>query len=183
MFKIYNFKVLVFGKLANKMDIHYWNWITSCLEALKAPYFNARSTIPGLYFQNFLTDTKTLFDVYILNFHNIESSQLIVFFIKIKLISDKKYIGSTLSSAHHHFFNSLRVNIYTINCMWSLNGFPWIMQFLLISAANISTSYFVSLISIFTVIIPFLTMIYWVLTLVISPEGQEVFSSTLSGQL
>ena len=33
------------------------------------------------------------------------------------------------------------------------------------------------------IIIPFLTMIYWVLTLVISPEGQEVFSSTLAGQL
>ena len=32
-------------------------------------------------------------------------------------------------------------------------------------------------------IIPFLTMIYWVLTLAISPEGQEVFSSTLAGQL
>ena len=31
-------------------------------------------------------------------------------------------------------------------------------------------------------IIPFLTMIYWVLTLVISPEGEEVFSSTLAGQ-
>ena len=33
------------------------------------------------------------------------------------------------------------------------------------------------------IIIPFITMIYWVLTLVISPEGQEVFSSTLAGQL
>ena len=32
-------------------------------------------------------------------------------------------------------------------------------------------------------IIPLLTMIYWVLTLVISPEGQELFSSTLAGQL
>ena len=32
-------------------------------------------------------------------------------------------------------------------------------------------------------IIPFLTMIYWVLTLGISPKGQEVFSSTLAGQL
>ena len=33
------------------------------------------------------------------------------------------------------------------------------------------------------IIISFLTMIYCVLTLVISPEGQEVFSSTLAGQL
>ena len=32
-------------------------------------------------------------------------------------------------------------------------------------------------------IIPFLTMIYWVLTLAVSPEGQGVLASTLAGQL
>ena len=32
-------------------------------------------------------------------------------------------------------------------------------------------------------IIPFLTMIYLVLTLLISPEGQKVLSSSLAGQL